>query len=96
MIVYTYNAEGIYTSCTEYSMDVELSANETLVAPPEIPEGKRAKWAGASWELIDKPDAVLPKFDNPLEKLEKRVEVLAKSEEDHEDLIQELILNSYS
>ncbi|MEZ2744286.1 phage tail protein [Halopseudomonas bauzanensis] len=73
MIVYQYDAAGIYQGQTEADESpLEpgvwlMPARTTMVAPPdEIPEGRQARWNGVRWDLINQPR---PKDSDPVAKL---------------------------
>lgn len=59
---YQYGEENQFIG--EYRFENNLDRDEiymppktTLVAPPEIPEGMRAIWDGASWHVCECPNA---------------------------------------
>ncbi|SDS49245.1 hypothetical protein SAMN05216198_2073 [Halopseudomonas litoralis] len=73
MIVYQYDAAGIYQGQTEADESpLEpgvwlMPARTTAVAPPDdVPEGHRPRWNGVRWDLINQPR---PKGGDPVAKL---------------------------
>lgn len=75
MIVYQYNASGLYqgeTVADESPLEPGvwlMPARTTTVAPPtEIPDGRWPRWNGLDWELATKPMA--PASPDPVAKLQ--------------------------
>ena len=65
MQAYTFNSAGEFL----YVIDVHedpmmpgrylLPRQSTLIAPPEIPPLKKARFNGAEWELINAPEGLV-------------------------------------
>lgn len=55
---YQYRSNNRYGGVYEFpnnldKVEIHMPPNTTLVAPPDIPEGKEALWDGKGWSLVD-------------------------------------------
>jgi len=75
MIIYKIQQDGYYGGSMlvpDGTKGIPLWTTRT--APPEIPEGKCAKWAGNGWAIVDIPIIPEPELEPTLDTEDSTVE----------------------